>query len=72
MTDRQDKIRQIRERTGQGYVECQRALVEAGGDVNCAVDLMRLRGAIYTVDAKQAFNALIERFKRERGTAADE
>ena len=72
MTDQQDKIRQVRERTGQGYLECQRALGEAGGDVDRAVDLMRLRGTIYTVEAKDAFNAIVERFKKERGTAADE
>ena len=72
MTDQQDNIRQVRERTGQGYVECERALAEAGGDVDRAVDLIRSRGAIYTVEAKEAFNALAERFKSERGTAADE
>jgi translation elongation factor EF-Ts len=60
MTDEQEKLRQVRERTGQAYMECQRALVEAGGDVDRAVDLMRLEGETHTVDAKQAFNALFE------------
>ena len=69
MTDRQDKIRQVRERTGQAYVECQGALAEAGGDVDRAVDLLRLRGAIYTVDAKEA---VFGRFRKQRGAGADE
>ena len=71
MTDEQDKIRQVRERTGQGLVECQRALAEAAGDVERAVELIRLRGEMYTAHAKEAFNALIERFKKDGGAEAD-
>jgi translation elongation factor EF-Ts len=69
MSNEQEKLRQVRDRTGQAYLECQRVLVATGGDVDRAVDLMRLRGEMYTVDAKDAFNKLIE---KSRGTAADE
>jgi elongation factor Ts len=65
VSEKHDKLRQVRERTGQGWLDCQRALAEAGDDVDRAVNLMRR--VTYTADAKQAFNALIERFKKEPG-----
>src|SRR4051794_25844447 len=68
-TDRQDKIGQVREGTGQGYQECRRALSEAGGDAGRAVDLIRLRGEMYTVDAREA---VFGRFKKGRGAEADD
>jgi len=38
-------VKELRERTGAGMMECKRALVEAGGDIEAAVDLMRKSGA---------------------------
>jgi elongation factor Ts len=35
----------MRERTGLGMMECKKALTEAGGDIEAAIDLMRKAGA---------------------------
>ena len=32
-------VKELRERTGAGMMECKKALVEAGGDMNKAIDL---------------------------------
>ncbi|HEY6377888.1 MAG TPA: translation elongation factor Ts, partial [Candidatus Dormibacteraeota bacterium] len=37
-------VKQLRDRTGAGMMECKRALVEADGDLERAVDLLRARG----------------------------
>ncbi len=37
-------VKELRERTGAGMVECKSALVEAGGDVEAALDILRTRG----------------------------
>jgi elongation factor Ts len=39
-----DSVRQLRERTGAGVMECKRALVETGGDLDAAAELMRKQG----------------------------
>jgi len=39
-----DMVRQLRERTGAGMMECKRALVETGGDLDAAAELMRKQG----------------------------
>jgi elongation factor Ts len=39
-----DAVRELRERTGAGMMDCKRALEEAGGDVEQAVSLLRARG----------------------------
>ena len=39
-----DAVRQLRERTGAGMMECKRALVETKGDLDAAADLMRRQG----------------------------
>ncbi len=38
-------VKQLRERTGAGMMDCKRALEEADGDVERAIDLLRERGA---------------------------
>jgi elongation factor Ts len=38
-------VKELRERTGAGMMECKRALEEAGGDVEKAVAILRERGA---------------------------
>jgi elongation factor Ts len=38
-------VKELRERTGAGMMECKKALVEAGGDMEAAVELMRKSGA---------------------------
>jgi elongation factor Ts len=37
-------VKQLREKTGAGMMECKKALVEAGGDIEKAIDLMRKSG----------------------------
>jgi elongation factor Ts len=39
-----DSVKQLRERTGAGMMECKKALVEAGGDLEAAADIMRKSG----------------------------
>jgi elongation factor Ts len=39
-----DTVKQLRERTGAGMMECKRALVETGGDLDAAAELMRKQG----------------------------
>ncbi|MHB8473406.1 MAG: translation elongation factor Ts [Gammaproteobacteria bacterium] len=37
-------VKELRERTGSGMMECKKALVECGGDIEAAVELMRKAG----------------------------
>jgi elongation factor Ts len=39
-----DDVRKLRERTGQGMMECKRALEESGGDAEKAVEVLRKKG----------------------------
>ncbi len=38
-------VKEMRERTGLGMMECKKALTEANGDIEAAIDLMRKAGA---------------------------
>jgi elongation factor Ts len=40
-----DQVKQLRERTGAGMMECKKALAETAGDVEKAVDALRKSGA---------------------------
>jgi elongation factor Ts len=44
MTVTAEMVRQLRERTGAGMMECKRALVETAGDLDAAGELMRKQG----------------------------
>jgi elongation factor Ts len=39
-----EAVKQLRERTGAGMMECKKALVEAGGDLDAAAEAMRKSG----------------------------
>ncbi len=39
-----DSVKQLRERTGAGMMECKKALVEANGDLDAAAEIMRKSG----------------------------
>jgi elongation factor Ts len=39
-----EKLRELRERTGAGIVDCQKALTEADGDIEKAVETLRKKG----------------------------
>ncbi|NOY62234.1 MAG: elongation factor Ts [Gammaproteobacteria bacterium] len=38
------QVKALRERTGSGMMECKKALVETGGDIEAAIELMRKTG----------------------------
>lgn len=38
-------VKELRERTGSGMMECKKALVESGGDIEAAIEAMRKSGA---------------------------
>ncbi|WP_455198507.1 translation elongation factor Ts, partial [Kaarinaea lacus] len=38
-------VKELRERTGSGMMECKKALVETDGDIEAAIELMRKSGA---------------------------
>ena len=38
-------VKELRERTGSGMMECKKALVESGGDIDAAAELLRKSGA---------------------------
>jgi elongation factor Ts len=48
-----DTVKQLRERTGAGMMECKRALVETKGDLDAAAELMR-RSGLAKADKKAA------------------
>src|SRR5690242_1003197 len=39
-----DAVRKLREMTGAGMMDCKKALVEAGGDLDKAVEILRKKG----------------------------
>jgi elongation factor Ts len=44
MTITADQVKQLRDMTGAGMMECKKALAETGGDLNKAVDALRKAG----------------------------
>jgi elongation factor Ts len=38
-------VKELRERTGAGMMECKKALVDANGDMEQAIELLRIKGA---------------------------
>src|ERR1700755_146721 len=44
MTVTAETVKQLRERTGAGMMECKKALVETNGDLDAAAELMRKQG----------------------------
>lgn len=45
MTIGAGQVKELRERTGAGMMECKKALEETGGNMEAAIDLLRARGA---------------------------
>jgi len=52
------KVKELRERTGIGFMECKKALIEAKGDIEEAVKILRKRGL--AVAKKRAGRATTE------------
>ncbi len=46
MTITASLVKELRDRTGSGMMDCKRALVETDGDLEKAIDLMRTSGAV--------------------------
>jgi elongation factor Ts len=44
MSQRVEQIKTLREKTGLGVIECQKALESAGGDIEKAVEFLRQKG----------------------------
>ena len=44
MTISAGMVKELRERTGSGMMECKKALVEANGDLEVAIEIMRKAG----------------------------
>jgi len=38
------QVKELREKTGAGFMDCKQALTEAGGDLDKAIDLLRKKG----------------------------
>jgi elongation factor Ts len=59
----------LRARTGAGMMDCKRALEEAGGDIEKAVDLLRQKGAAKadTRAGREASEGLIEAYVHFNG-----
>lgn len=51
-------IQKLRERTGVGMMDCKKALIEANGDIEKAIELLRKKGA--AVAEKRAGNVTAE------------
>ena len=57
-------VKELRERTGAGFMDCKRALEDAGGDVEKAIALLRERGMASAVkkSAREAREGLISSY----------
>jgi len=44
-----DLIRELRNKTGAGVMDCKQALLEAGGDIQKAQDILRAKGSIVAI-----------------------
>lgn len=62
-------IKRLRERTGAGVLDCKRALMEAGGDLERAEEILRARGAAVAERraGKEAKEGLIEAYIHTNG-----
>ncbi len=54
-------MKELRERTGAGFADCRSALVEAGGNIEAAIDVLRKKGqaAAQKKAARQATEGLV-------------
>jgi elongation factor Ts len=53
-----DKVKELREKTGAGIMDCKRALAASGGDLAQAIDFLRKEGVVKA--AKKAGRATLE------------
>lgn len=64
-----DMIRELRERTGAGMMDCKKALQEVDGDVEKAIDLLRKKGLAQAAKkaARVADQGLVEPYIHHNG-----
>ena len=64
MTVTADQVRQLRERTGAGMMECKKALVETAGDFEAAIESLRKSGIAKaeTRSGRAASEGLVESY----------
>lgn len=60
-------VKELRERTGAGMMDCKKALTEANGDIELAIENMRKSGAIKA--AKKAGNVAADGVIKTKSTA---
>ena len=56
-----DVVKQLRDKTGAGMMECKAALTEAGGNMEEAITLLRKRGLAQAAKAPAAHGARHDR-----------
>ncbi len=57
-------VKQLRDMTGAGMMECKRALVETEGDLDAAVTLLREKGLAAASEARRAARRTRARSRR--------
>jgi len=64
MTVTAEQVRELRERTGAGMMECKRALQDSAGDVEKAIDALRKSGMARVAQrsGRQAAEGLVESY----------
>ena len=64
-------VKSLRDRTGAGMMDCKKALIEAGGDEEQAIDLLRQWGAAKAAKRaeRETSEGLVEIFTRDDATA---
>ena len=64
-----DQVRALRERTSAGIMECKKALLEAGGDLEKAVEILRQKGLakVEKVSERIAVEGLVEAYIHHGG-----
>lgn len=66
-------VQELRSRTGAGIVDCKNALVEAGGDREKAIEVLKQKGAIKAAKKqaeRQAHEGVIASYIHHNGTLA--
>ena len=63
-------VNELRSKTGQGMMECKKALTETGGDVEKAIDYFRKKGVKASVTERQAGEGRVVASSAEHGRLA--
>ncbi len=51
MTIAATQVKELRERTGLGFMECKKALTEANGDIDAAIEILRVKSGLKAAKA---------------------